>query len=129
MFIFVKPNSRVDMKQLLSFVLIVFTLALFFNNAVNWHYHRLPNGIVIEHAHPYHKPSSAAGAPFESHRHTDIEYLILDLIYGSGLVIVLAYTGLTIFRQFGNKPELPEPLAIAVHEYSLFPPLRGPPSC
>jgi hypothetical protein len=115
------------MKKQLSFILIVFTLALFFNNAVNWHYHQLPNGIVIEHAHPYQKSSSAAGSPLETHHHSDIEYLILDLIFGSGLIIVLAFSGLKVFLQFRNRLVFSEPLAIPIQKPSLSPPLRGPP--
>jgi hypothetical protein len=116
------------MKKLLSFTLILSTLALFFNNAVNWHYHQLPNGIVIEHAHPYQKSSAESGYPLESHQHSDIEYLILDLIYGTGLIIVLAFLGLKLYIQFRKRLLFIELQAIPVHKHSLSPPRRGPPS-
>jgi hypothetical protein len=116
------------MKNQLSFILIILTLALFFNNAVNWHFHQLPNGIVIEHAHPYQKSSSTAGSPFETHHHSDIEYLILDLIFSSGLIIVLAFIGLKLFIQYRKRLVFSEPLLIPVHKHSTSPPLRGPPS-
>jgi hypothetical protein len=116
------------MKKQLSIILIIFTLALFFNNAVNWHYHQLPNGIVIEHAHPYEKSSSSAGSPFQSHQHSDIEYLILDLIFGGGLIIVLVLPVLKLFLQFRERLLFVEPLAIPIQTPSLAPPLRGPPS-
>ena len=116
------------MKKHLSFILIIFTLALFFNNAVNWHYHQLPNGIVIEHAHPYEKPSSSAGYPVENHHHSDIEYLILDLIFASGLIIILAFVGLELFLHFRKRLVVRELPAIPIHKHSLSPPLRGPPS-
>jgi hypothetical protein len=121
-----RQTCRPFMKNLLSFILIFFTLALFFNNAVNWHYHQLPNGIVIEHAHPYQKSSSTAGSPYE-HHHSDIEYLILDLIFGSVLIIVLAFYGLKLFIQFRKRILFSEPLAIPIQKPSLSPPLRGPP--
>ncbi len=115
------------MKRLLSFVLILFTLALFFNNAVNWHYHQLPNGIVVEHAHPYGKSSSASGAPFEKHHHSDFEYLILDLVYYSGLVIILAVLVIKIFRESKTRPQLLMPVPVINSVYSRLPLLRAPP--
>lgn len=115
------------MKRLLSFVLIIFTLALFFNNAVNWHYHQLPNGIVVEHAHPYGKSSSASSSPFENHHHSDFEYLILDLVYYSGLVILLAVLAIKIFRKPIARRRLLTPAPVINSFYSRLPLLRAPP--
>ena len=115
------------MKRLLSFVLILLTLALFFNNAVNWHYHQLPNGIVVEHAHPYGKSSSASNSPFENHHHSDIEYLILDLVYYSGLVILLAVLTIKIFRESKTRLQLLKPVPLINSSYFRLPLLRAPP--
>jgi len=41
------------MKKLLLILSSLAVLWLITNNAVNWHYHELPGGQVIMHAHPY----------------------------------------------------------------------------
>lgn len=115
------------MNRLLSFILIFSTLLLFYNNAVNWHYHQLPNGIVIEHAHPYTKSSSASGSPFEKHHHSDLEYLILDLVYYSGFILILAFLTFQIFRKPMIRRRLLKPEPVILAGYSRLPLLRGPP--
>ncbi len=115
------------MKRLLSFGLIILTLALFFNNAVNWHYHQLPNGVIVEHAHPYGKSSSSSNSPFEKHHHSDFEYLILDLVYYSGLVIILAVLSLKIFRKPMVRHRILKPDPVIRSVYSRLPLLRAPP--
>ncbi len=115
------------MKRLLSFLLIASTLALFWNNAVNWHYHQLPNGIVVEHAHPYSKTPASPGTPFEKHHHSDFEYLILDLIYHGTLIVLMVVLALVAYRQLlmrNIRLKLPE--RVYSRYYSL-PLLRGPP--
>ena len=115
------------MKRLLSFILIGTTLALFWNNAVNWHYHQLPNGIVVEHAHPYSKPASSHGNPFEKHHHSDFEYLILDLIYHGTLIVLMVLLTLMVYRQLlmhNTFLRMPERVYSRYYSLSL---LRGPP--
>jgi hypothetical protein len=116
------------MKKLLSSFLILFTVVLFFNNAVNWHYHQLPNGIVVEHAHPYDRNSSSADEPFEKHTHTDFEYLIFDLVFYSGLVIVLAFLILSLYPGPSTRSVYPGPIAGASLIPAGLPSFRAPPS-
>lgn len=52
---------------------------LFFNTAYNMHQHILPNGQIIEHAHPYHSDSSST--PFQHHHHSHNQFTFLSLIY------------------------------------------------
>jgi hypothetical protein len=111
------------MKRILSLVLIFLTLALFFNNAVNWHYHKLPNGMIIEHAHPFNKSAS----PLEKHNHSDIEFLILELIYYSGILLLLVFSGLILFREPGIKPALLRPVDTVGRSHFTLPLLRAPP--
>ncbi|MFO7924818.1 MAG: hypothetical protein R6U58_14125 [Bacteroidales bacterium] len=115
------------MKRLLSFVLILFTLALFSNNAVNWHYHRLSNGVIVEHAHPYNKAASSPGAPFENHHHSDVEYLILNLVYYSGLITVLTVLLLIVFFKSDSLRNFPGPVPVIASRHSALPLLRAPP--
>jgi hypothetical protein len=116
------------MKKLLSVVLILSTLALFYNNVINRHFHKLPNGIIVEHAHPFNKAASSSDSPFENHHHTGLEYLILDMVYYSGLILVMAFIFLRIFRIFINSYPLPGTKKIPSGVLSTLPLLRAPPS-
>ncbi len=91
------------MKRLFSFLLILFVLGLFYNNTVNWHYHKLSSGLVIEHAHPYARFPVSPETPYEEHHHSDFEYLILESIYYSGLIIVFLFLGIRTFFDFNEK--------------------------
>jgi hypothetical protein len=119
--------SGMNMNRFLSFLFIFSTLVLFFNNAANWHYHQLPNGVIIEHAHPYGKTSSPANSPFEKHHHSDFEYLILELVYYSGLVIILVVLSIRTFRKSKPRQQLLKPLPVVRSVYSRLPLLRAPP--
>ena len=115
------------MKRLLPFILIVFVMALFFNNAVNWHYHRLPSGLVVEHAHPYSKSPFSADSPFARHNHTDFEFLVLGLVYHSGLVLLVAALILMIFRESISRPRILNPVPLYFSRLTSLPLLRAPP--
>jgi hypothetical protein len=115
------------MKRLLSFVLILFVMALFFNNAINWHYHRLPNGLVVEHAHPYSKSPFSADSPFARHNHTDFEFLVLGLVYHSGLIVLLAALMLSVFRESIFLPLILRPVPFYSSGNTSLPLLRAPP--
>jgi hypothetical protein len=118
-----KPGT---MKRTVSFLLILMTLALFFNNAGNWHFHKLPNGIVVEHAHPYAKfPTSET--PFEDHQHSDLEYLILDTVYHGALVVLVAFALFLPYREKKTRNHL-MPVPVTGSHYSRLPFLRAPPS-
>jgi hypothetical protein len=115
------------MKKALSILLIFFTLALFYNNVLNRHFHRLPNGIVIEHAHPFQKGSETGSTPFQKHNHSDIEYLLLDIIYSGGVLIILGFSGLLIFLQSVQRAEPLRTVPVYCRKFIVPPPLRGPP--
>ena len=60
-------------------ILLPAILWLYFNQAFNGHYHILPNGEIVYHAHPYHHQNSTE-SPFENHQHSKSEYFILALL-------------------------------------------------
>ncbi len=60
-------------KVLVGFVLIPATLVLFQNQFSNRHAHILFNGEIVEHSHPFEKPSSD-GSP-ASHNHDLLELI------------------------------------------------------
>lgn len=99
---------------------------LFFNQIAYRHYHLLDNGMVIEHAHPY-KNNMQKNTPYQSHKHSDAEYLILAqvsnvsflLVFFMALLGLLGFdhqTLLSFFRQNNQKR-----LTLSAHR------LRGPP--
>jgi hypothetical protein len=115
------------MKKLFSCILAVLILGLLFNNSVNWHYHQLPNGSVVEHAHPYAK-FPVSDSPFQQHRHSDIEYLILDLVYHSGIIVFLILAGVLLFPGRIRVIRLLNPFPVYDHLHFTLPSLRAPPS-
>ena len=83
------------MKRILSLITLPLILLLFYNQAANWHYHKLPNGIVIEHAHPYSKAKSA-DSPFQKHTHNDFEILILGLLSTTTVILSLLFATIVL---------------------------------
>ncbi len=61
--------------------LILTVLAcLLLNSIVYQHAHKLDDGQVITHAHPY-QSNPESESPFEKHSHSEGEFWLLDLIY------------------------------------------------
>ncbi len=73
----------------LSLILIVQCFWLFQNAAVNEHSHLLNNGTIITHSHPY-VPDTNNKTPFQSHRHTAIDFFVINSITNV-LSLVLVY--------------------------------------
>lgn len=59
---------------------LIAVLTVLVNNTLFVHIHILPDGRVIEHAHPY-KTSDKNSAPQSNHHHTSQEFLLLSHIY------------------------------------------------
>jgi hypothetical protein len=74
------------LKHAAVFMLLISVMWLFTNSLVNRHSHRLPSGIIIEHAHPF----SSNQTPLQQHSHTDKEYFYFDQITALQTLIVLA---------------------------------------
>ncbi len=74
------------LKEAAVFMLLVSVMWLFTNSLVNRHSHRLPSGIIIEHAHPF----SSNQTPLQQHSHTDKEYFYFDQITALQTLIVVA---------------------------------------
>jgi hypothetical protein len=72
----------------LSAILLLITLAQVFNTALYSHSHKLDNGKIIVHAHPYNKDKESQ--PLKSHPHTSLEILILQsiqLLFSSAIAV------------------------------------------
>lgn len=63
---------------------------LTFNQSAFMHTHKLADGTVISHAHPYNKTTDSA--PIKSHHHTLIDFLILENINFLFLAVIIALT-------------------------------------
>lgn len=70
-------------RQTISRVLsVIFTLMLF-NGIVFRHAHRLPNGRIITHAHPFWPDGKG---PLQTNTHTSNELLLLDAVANGSFV-------------------------------------------
>ena len=59
------------------------------NNAFFIHAHKLNNGKVIEHAHPYNKTSDSK--PYKSHHHSNTEYFFFQNFEILFLIVFIIY--------------------------------------
>ena len=95
---------------------------LFLNSAVNQHSHRVSEGYIISHAHPY-KTSPSDSGPVKSHHHSKAEFLLLSLINNpvssaTGLfLLTLFLVNLPRLFNFLNKQSLPVKDNYQVHHY------------
>lgn len=64
-------------------ILLVFFAALLLNGIVFRHAHRLSDGKIITHAHPY-KP--VGSSPYQPNTHTASELYVLELVSNGGFV-------------------------------------------
>jgi hypothetical protein len=59
------------------------------NQALFVHAHKMADGTIVQHAHPYHK--SESGQPFQTHQHTKAEIFFLQ-----NLQILFVFTLFTL---------------------------------
>jgi hypothetical protein len=113
------------MRKIIHLLLVLPILWMFHNRMANWHFHELPNGILIEHAHPYEK---LPGASSEKHNHTPFDFFILDLIYNAVFFIIALAAFYKLFQitfQLLNEADIEQ--FFPSLNYG-FPSLRAPPS-
>ncbi len=120
-------NNR-PWHNILTIITILAISLLYYNISANWHYHQSDNGIAIKHAHPFNT-SNDGTTPFQDHKHSDSELLVLAQIMHSMalLSVVLILLGLILEKK---KEWVPSPISQLIQEKHLGPDLiRGPPSC
>lgn len=80
------------------FLLMIFPLCLvLFNNTANRHQHLLPDGIVIEHAHPFQSYCTGSDKEKE-HQHTDRELLLYTILTDSPVLVSSTDLSTDVFR-------------------------------
>ena len=100
---------------------------LFYNNTANWHQHQLDNGNIASHAHPFSKQTDNP-TPFQKHKHSKSEFLILDKIIQFFLILV---TGLFIYKTLLSSIHSHQKVVLLYYPFQshLFTNrYRGPPS-
>lgn len=87
--------------NILSFISLSILVLNIFNSAVNVHSHKLENGEIVTHAHPFNHQNN--DSPFESHSHSNFEFLVLvhlnTFLISSFSFVVLAFI---LFIKKGN---------------------------
>ncbi|WP_448518521.1 hypothetical protein [Rhodoflexus sp.] len=73
-------RERVAIKKPVVWILLGFWTLIMLNSVMYRHSHRLPDGKIVSHAHPYKR--STDEAPAKPHEHTDKELALLQLIDG-----------------------------------------------
>ena len=96
------------------------------NSVVFRHAHRLPNGQIITHAHPYN--IFGKSCPLSPNPHTTQELLLLDVISNPAFLpaFVLLIAFLLLVR-FVVRPIFLTPTPFGLTIYLLQPVPRGPP--
>lgn len=74
------------LRKVLSVIMLLPLLLLFFNNTAFRHQHVLSDGTVIEHSH-YHPSDSKNPHDREDHQHTEKEFLLFALISDSPIAV------------------------------------------
>jgi hypothetical protein len=78
--IFHALRQKVAINKSLIWLLLGLWVLIMLNSVMYRHSHRLPNGKIVSHAHPYKKGTD--DAPAKPHEHTDEELALLQLIDG-----------------------------------------------
>lgn len=119
-----KGTNRLRLKPALSIMLIAVITALMINRIVYTHIHVLSNGSLVSHAHPFSK--NAEGTPDSSHRHTNIEFFLLDQLD----ILMLFVSASIVLKQFSQSSLQNEPAQGPL--LTAFVPIsqgRAPPAC
>lgn len=114
------------LKKMFVWLAILAVQALFYNQAANWHFHLLSNGMVIEHAHPLKKGPSSEN-PYQKHQHSDLAYSILAQL---SIISVITVAGLLVMGLFfkGSFEKVTSPFILFFSEVNFGARLlRAPP--
>jgi len=96
-----KPIYRIDIKSILSFLIVALFAVQIATRATYTHSHQLADGRVICHAHPYDKASDSK--PFKSHHHTQTEILFLEQLANLFVAVFLTVSLILVLREASYK--------------------------
>lgn|GEM_PF-527358 len=104
-------------------ILVLFTLMLL-NGVVFRHAHRLPNGQIISHAHPY-KP--VGNSPIQPNNHTEHELFLLDAFANILFLTTAAFSFTFLVKQASGSKTVYFYILVSLFRFTRFYSLRGPP--
>lgn len=90
-------------SNIVGLIMIPLMALLIHNRFANGHVHKLPNGEVIYHYHPYDKgETSSEKDPLSRHHHNNLDYSIISMIAGGEFFygFIFAFTGFILTRYF-----------------------------
>ena len=119
-------NFARKIKIYLIAILLPAIAWIIINSFINGHYHRLPNGEIIYHAHPYDKHQDE-NLPIKSHHHTKIEYILLCLIANPVFLLTSSFIALCVFLQSSNQIKSFYSFVITLKEFHNLQNPRAPP--
>ncbi len=83
-------------KPIVIAFFVIAVLLFSFNSISNKHYHKLENGEVICHSHPYQKSNSQS--PFQKHSHSKSELIFLSNISNSVFTIIFIISVIIVIK-------------------------------
>ncbi len=112
-----------NVKLFFAGLFLAVTMALVYNNAFFTHTHKLPDGTIIQHAHPY-KSDADSSSPFKNHHHTSFEFLVLNNL---GVFILLTCLAFFFFDKGIPSLITDHYFFVEYSSYHLYHFYRGPP--
>ena len=118
------PRSLQWIKHFGTGLMILVIALMLFNKAAYTHVHILPDGSLVTHAHPF--SNQADGKKTTSHKHSSIEFFLLNLL--EVLLLSALTASLLIYSISTTRFRLPVPGQLLP---ALVPvtPGRAPPAC
>ena len=92
-----KTSVRNLTIRFITFLMIGIIGMFIANKVVFLHVHKLSDGTIIAHAHPYDKSNDSK--PYKSHHHTNAEFLFFQNIEVLFLVVFLTCALFTLIRE------------------------------
>jgi len=92
-------------KNTITVITLFFISVIILNNALFLHLHLLPDGQLIEHAHPYKSVQDEKGKPFP-HKHSHQEYIFISFInnlFSQALLVWAAVFSANMLLYFFKK--------------------------
>ena len=84
--------------RIVGLLLIVAVLLLLVNKSIFVHSHKMADGTIVVHAHPYNKSNDTE--PFKSHTHTQAELLFFQQFQNFLPFIILAFAVILLVHKF-----------------------------
>ncbi len=113
------------MKRVLLLIMVFPLCLMLFNNSAFRHQHILPDGQLIEHAHPFQSDSEKSGP---GHHHTKQEFILFMVISDSPAILMFGGLLLAVFRILENDLKVLQPGTFFPVHAVLSKLLRAPPA-